>query len=368
MLAGLVVAAALLEFGARVLFAVRPLPPVRDLQPYQMRDPQRPWHKLLRPGFVQTYADAAASKRDAGRVLGAQYLSTVTAPVSQIFVRINQDGFRGPEIDRAHAVPRLVTIGDSCTFGMAESSSYPRMLETTLRQRAIAAEVVNVGVEGYTPADALIELERIKALRPDVVTVYLGWNGFFNEEQVFGHPALASWRLIRSAARGVKTLVRGAQSAALDAYAKPKHPDPDARELNDLAGFVPLFVPQIQQIVRSLKHGGSRVVLLTLPGLYELDEPPTPYMLQIGHLPTYTDNPYVLARLNVRLNELLRQMAADEAADLIDVDAWSRNALKPREHYFFDSVHLTDEGQAMLGRYLADRMQPLLPARPGPAD
>ena len=103
-------------------------------------------------------------------------------------MRINRDGFRGPDIDYTHAAPRIVTIGDSCTFGMTESSSYPRVLEQRLRERAIAVEVVNAGVEGYTSGDVLIELDRLKALRPQVTTIYLGWNGFFNEEQVFGHP------------------------------------------------------------------------------------------------------------------------------------------------------------------------------------
>ncbi len=360
----LAIAAVLFELGARLVFAVRPQPPVRDLQPYQMRDPQRPWHKRLRPGFVETYADAAAAKQEEGRVLGEQYLAASGAPASQVFVRINRDGFRGPEIDRAHAAPRLVTIGDSCTFGMAESSSYPRMLETSLHDRGVSAEVVNAGVEGYTSADVLIELDRIKALHPDVTTIYLGWNGFFNEEQVFGFPALASVRLVRGAWRGALTLARGSQTAALDAYTKPKHPDRQAPELTALSGFVPLFVPDIRRIVKALTQSGSRVVLLTLPGLYELDEPPTEHMLRIGHLPTYTDNPFVLAALSARLNELLRQIAADESVDVIDIEAWSRSTLKPREQYFFDSVHLTDEGQAMLGRFLADRIQPMMPAHP----
>jgi lysophospholipase L1-like esterase len=105
------------------------------------------------------------------------------------------------------------------------------------------------------------------------------------------------------------------------------------------------------------------VVLLTLPGLYQLDEAPTMRMLQIGHLPTYTDNPYVLAALSARFNDLLRQMAAEESAQLIDVEGWSRTAFRPRERYFFDSVHFTDEGQAILGRFLADQIQAMLPSR-----
>src|SRR5439155_7303104 len=140
------------------------------------------------------------------------------ADAAQVFIRINRDGFRGPELDAAHSAPRIVTIGDSCTFGMEEASSYPRVLEDTLRRRGVAVEVVNAGVEGYTPRDVLIELDRLTVLRPDVTMIYLGWNGFFNEEQVFGFPMLATWRLVRGVARGVTAALVDRQSAALAAY------------------------------------------------------------------------------------------------------------------------------------------------------
>jgi len=362
-LLGLLVAVAVFELAARVLFAVRPPPPVSGLQAYQMQDPAHPWHKRLRPGFVETRAEAAAFAHQTGRFLGENYLSQLKNDADQIFVRIDRDGFRGPEIDPAHAAPRIVTIGDSCTFGMVESSSYPRMLETTLRSRGISVEVVNAGVEGYTSRDVLLEIDRLKALRPQLTTIYLGWNGFYNQEQVFGDPTFATWRLIRGVARGLTAHSRSAQEEALAAYSKPKHPDRRAREVERLDGFVPAFFPEIRQIVREMRSSGSRVVLFTLPGLYELDREPTERMLAIGHLPTYTDNPYVLAKLGARLNELLRQLAHDESADLIDLDEWSHATLNPRERYFFDSVHLIDEGQAMLGRYLADRLSGMLPAR-----
>ena len=359
-LVGLAIAAVVFELAARVLFAVRPPPAVSDLQPYQMVDPAHAWHKQLRPGFVETYAEAAEFKHSTGRVLGEAYLARLRADPAQVFVRINRDGFRGPEIDAGHRAPRIVTIGDSCTFGTAEASSYPRVLETTLRQRDVAAEVVNAGVEGYTTADVVVELDRLKALRPQIATVYLGWNGFFNQEQVFGQPTLAAYRLVRGVARTVPALFRSRRDAALAAYEQPKHPDGRARELAALDGFVPAFFPELRQIVGEMQSAGSRVVLLTLAGLYEVDREPTSHMLAIGHLPPYTDNPYVLAKLAARLNDLLRDLARAQSIDLIDVDAWSRTALMPRENYFFDSVHLTDEGQAMLGRFVADRLAPLV--------
>lgn len=362
-IAGVVIAAIVFEAMARLAFAVRPPPPATDLQPYQMPDASHPWHKRLRPGFVETYAEAAEFKHNTGRVLGERYLAELRSDPSQVFVRINRDGFRGPEIDPAHRATRIVTVGDSCTFGMAEAASYPRVMEDTLRRRGVAVEVINAGVEGHTTGDVLLEVDRIGQLRPEWVTIYLGWNGFFNEEQVFGFPPLASWRLLRGVGRAIAKTYRGRQADALSEYGKTKHPDRDAPAVRALDGFVPVFVRDVREIVRQIRARGSRVVLFTLPGLYEMDREPTPAMLQMGHLPSYTDNPYVLAKLTARYNETLREMARNGSAELIDLDQWSRTTLQPRERYFFDSVHLTDEGQAMLGRYLADRLQSLITTR-----
>jgi lysophospholipase L1-like esterase len=362
-IAGLVIAAIVFEAMARLAFAVRSPPPVTDLQPYQMADASHPWHKRLRPGFTETYAEAAEFKHNTGRVLGERYLAELRSDPRQVFVRINRDGFRGPEIDPAHRTTRIVTVGDSCTFGMAEAESYPRVMEDTLRRGGVAVEVINAGVEGYTTGDVLLEVDRIGQLRPEWVTIYLGWNGFFNEEQVFGFPRLASWRLLRGVARGIGRAYRGRQQTALSEYAKAKHLDRDAPAVRALDGFVPAFVGDLQEIVRLIRARGSRVVLFTLPGLYEMDHEPTLAMLQMGHVPSYTDNPYVLAKLTARYNDTLREMARNGSAELIDLDQWSRVTLRPRERYFFDSVHLTDEGQTMLGRYLADRLQSLITTR-----
>ena len=45
---------------------------------------------------------------------------------------------------------------------------------------------------------------------------------------------------------------------------------------------------------------------------------------------------------------------------LIDLERWSFDALRPRSQWFFDSVHLTEEGQAKLGRFVAAELAPIL--------
>jgi hypothetical protein len=106
-------------------------------------------------------------------------------------------------------------------------------------------------------------------------------------------------------------------------------------------------------------------VILTLPGLYAIDRDPSPRALEIGHLPTSTDNPFVLARMAGRYNETLRAIASERGLALVDLEAWARDALQPADEHFIDSVHLDERSQEQAGLYLAGVLAPLLPgARP----
>ena len=99
-------------------------------------------------------------------------------------VEINSLGLRGPEI-RDPKPPgrwRVVCLGDSCTFGAAHP--YPQILQSMLDERAPGAfEIVNAGVIGYTSLHGLEWFERdLARLRPDVVTLYFGWNDMWREK------------------------------------------------------------------------------------------------------------------------------------------------------------------------------------------
>jgi hypothetical protein len=118
----------------------------------------------------------------------------------------------------------------------------------------------------------------------------------------------------------------------------------------------------IEELVRAMQSAGSRVVLVTLPGLYTLDSPPTEKALQIGNLPAFTNNPYVLAKMSERYNAELRSLADREHLPVIDLDRWSRTALTPREAHFMNAVHLDEEAQEMAGRYIADELAHLIAA------
>jgi lysophospholipase L1-like esterase len=119
----------------------------------------------------------------------------------------------------------------------------------------------------------------------------------------------------------------------------------------------------VVQIIEAMEAVGSRVVLVTLPGLYTTREAPTPEALETGHLPPTTDNPYEIAVMTERYDELLRELARERDLPLIDLERWADRALVPRHAWFVDSVHLTEEGQALIGAYMAEQLAPRIRAQ-----
>lgn len=91
----------------------------------------------------------------------------------------------------------------------------------------------------------------------------------------------------------------------------------------------------------------------------------------MGHLPEFTTNPQVLARLTQRHNTQLARLATRTGVVLVDAAAWSTDALLPRDAFFLDSVHLTSDGLKRLGLFVAQQLAPtvatLTPPRGHPA-
>jgi acyl-CoA thioesterase I len=74
--------------------------------------------------------------------------------------------------------PVILDFGDSLTagYGLMPEQAFPARLEAWLRQRGIAARVVNAGVSGDTTAGGLARLDWALADKPDLVILALGAN------------------------------------------------------------------------------------------------------------------------------------------------------------------------------------------------
>jgi len=355
----------LFEAGARVVYFYRGdiqgfplisgmLQKTLSLDPYEMPSPNGFYHWVLRPGYDASMGQVVADKKKTGRNLGALALQSGN---NKDRLRINADGFKGPELDKSHALPRILSLGDSVTFGLG-GRDYPRRLEVALNGRGIAVESINGGVEGYSSRNILYEIERYKSLKPEVVTLFIGWNALFSSvpwPDAWENMFRGVW-LFKSAARTLRAIIGDSRIRAEQLYLREPKPFPNTPDVQGLNAYTPPFLEKIEAIVDAFQSNGTDVVLLTLPGLFSTTVPASPRALKIGHLPYFTENPYVLAKLTERYNTTLRDLAVRRGLVIIDLDKWSNDVFQPRDHFFSDSVHLTAQALDMVGDFIADHL------------
>ena len=147
---------------------------------------------------------------------------------------------------------------------------------------------------------------------------------------------------------------------------RPPRLDPGDPEIERLSRYTPPFVDDVTKIGERLRAAGSRVFVLTLPSLYLSGERPTPEALELGTLPPFTDNPYVLAALAARYNQLLRELTDESGFEVIDLASWNRESLRPRHAYFASASALNELGQAGMGERVAERLAGELRPQPAP--
>ena len=91
----------------------------------------------------------------------------------RITTRFNRQGYRGEELSSEYRLPRIAVYGDSFIQAeySAESETFVKQLGAAWRQSTgQAVEMVNAGVVGYGPDQALLKLRaELPSLQPDFV-------------------------------------------------------------------------------------------------------------------------------------------------------------------------------------------------------
>jgi lysophospholipase L1-like esterase len=100
-------------------------------------------------------------------------------------VRTNSLGLRDDEVpeEKSKSELRILVLGESTAFGdlVEQDQTFAEVLQRELAQRApgCRASVINAGVTGYSLFQSTRYLElRGRALQPDVVMIYHGFNDF----------------------------------------------------------------------------------------------------------------------------------------------------------------------------------------------
>ena len=335
-----------LEFCARLVYSFRD-----DL-----------WRLPFTSAMIEASVDLDAFEKlvpSKGRhwTLVPGYNQSIDEQLPGTYLVINRDGYKGAEITKPKNRPRVLTLGDSVTFGRI-NIEYQDAMRRRLAAEHIDVEVINGGVEGYRAHNLIAELDRYRVLKPDITTLMIGWNDIFGTNP--DPAALRITWLIETGLAGWQRLLGRGEAQALALYNREWNVDPDDPLLINLNAYVPTYIGDVAALAAAIRNMGSKVVLITLPGLYRAPSDITAEALAKGHLPQYTTNALVLAKLTERYNIAIRDLAVRENYKLLDVAVWSDTALSPRPEYFSDSVHLTNAGLDKLGDFIGDAIVTLL--------
>ena len=83
----------------------------------------------------------------------------------------NALGLRGPEVRQDRPKLRIMLIGDSFTYGVgvSDSGTISQQMQELLTAQGIDAEVINLGLGGYSTAQVYYRLRSFIALKPDLI-------------------------------------------------------------------------------------------------------------------------------------------------------------------------------------------------------
>jgi lysophospholipase L1-like esterase len=187
-------------------------------------------------------------------------------------VLINPQGYRerpfGPK-----QTPRIVALGDSSTFGwdVEAKDAWPKVLESVLNAEGRPAEVLNLGVPGYSSHQGLLLLPEVWGLEPDLLIVAYGRN-----DEMAAAPD-ANGRVRTDA----ELMPRVAPAGGLDdrprevGVVNARRPPPKRPGEEDDAANVTRRVPALEfadnlrAMVAAAREHGARVILLSVGSVTE---------------------------------------------------------------------------------------------------
>jgi len=358
-----------LELGLRAgfYFAAQVRSPISDKfkHDYQIPDPRHPFNWILRPDYRVTFGevisgielDLAARSRKS-RAYDRDFLRRQREKITRLkslmdrrglspdtlYYQINRFGFKGPQTAKKpkNRTFRLMTLGDSCTYGGYDPDCYPRVLERELQKSGLTVEVINAGVEGYTPRNILARLPYLLSFKPRIVTVYAGWNDLWDRP--------LSWEDQIVVFSTVKNFLKNLTARRQGEIRVPEEPE--------TGNHFPLSqLSELRTIIRQARKAGAMPVLCTLPGRY--------IALTDSRAAFFSPKPGEFSEASFAertrfVNREYRQLASEEKIPLIDLESWSIQTLSPRGDYFLDEVHLNSRGTQKLGMYLASQLIPLI--------
>ncbi len=300
----------------------------------------------------------------------------------------NSLGFRGPEppADFADRLTILV-LGGSTTecWYLSDGKDWPAALARSLLPRFPEAWVNNAGMEGHSTFGHLRLLEQwVVKLKPRLALFLAGINDVEREDLKAGDRALEARqgegplleRLARhSAVAATLVNLRRSQRAQQlrllhgDVRLQRLPPLPLKPELrkNTLLlheqRYVPPYRERLRRIVALCRESGIEPVLVTQPALYGEGKDDVTGVdlakITVDNDPEHLLNGSLAWRILEQYNDAARELSAAQGVFLVDL----ARRLPKSSRYFYDFIHLTNEGAAQVGALVAEDLCPLLAAR-----
>jgi lysophospholipase L1-like esterase len=298
--------------------------------------------------------------------------------------QLNSLGYRGPEL-RAGSI-RILTMGASETFGLYEApgEEYPRQLERDVNSWAgrDLFQVVNVAFAGETLPTAIRRVPQIvDQIHPSYALIYPDlssyiWMSLRTAEPGANQPSAPDNRRF-----GIKFESR--LSGRIENLLKQALPIAIQNELRKISmrreiasrHYVILdrlpedrfehFRQDLQTLVAALRDHQVEPILVTHATIFsrplsEGDEVSLTHWRKI--YPMLKEEGFL--DMERRMNDIIRQTAAEHHIPLIDADAEMPRGPK----YFADFVHFTTSGAGVMASILANGLQPLLASQLQAAD
>jgi lysophospholipase L1-like esterase len=275
----------------------------------------------------------------------------------------NSHGFRGREwsLEKPAGATRIAIMGCSCTLGGQEP--YADRIERILNEATGGGtkyNVLNFGIGSSSTHQVLQILEQhALPFKPDVATLFAGWNDRWvhdgrrdDQHKLPSATSAGLWDFLTKHSQLFKWLVFEA-----DKKAKTQQRVPPPRYEQNLRTFIAVCRKNNIRPVLCTTPDGSRD--FTLKSRFDENKPQRDWDSDLYDLyKDKADGPVaVWNHIQKTYNDIVKKVAKEENADLIDLEAEvleRRKAyVEPPFFFYKDSVHLTELGLQELARIYA---------------
>jgi len=266
---------------------------------------------------------------------------------SQFFIgrtyHINAEGLNNPPIAPNTDRIRVVTMGNSCTFGwgVAYDNSYPRRLQEFLGR---SYDVVNAGIPGYTSFQGRNQYrDLVSGLHPNIVTILYAFNdqwaaasGIADKDQKLPpqwvldiQNDLAELHTYRLLKKLILSTVEPSPDSLFSRIAPVYRVGPDD------------FRANLIELCEMVRADGAVPILLTSP---------IP-SLETYYPPGHKSN---LHAYHALYNRIIRDVAAEQNCGLVDLAKQFDNYRGLFDDPMVDPIHFNNRGHDLAARLIAD--------------